>query len=91
MYDIPPITANMSQLLYLITLPVATPVANYVIDSFGMSTSIKIGMILTILGAWAKIFINDFFEIVLIGTILIACGSPFIINNKINIASNEVY
>jgi FLVCR family feline leukemia virus subgroup C receptor-related protein len=88
MYNISTVTANMASLLYLIILPVATPLANYVIDTYGMSISVKIGTILTVIGAWFKIFINEFFEIVLIGTIFVALGSPFIINTKTKVAGN---
>ena len=82
MYDIQPITASMSSYLYLVTMPFVTPLANYVIDKYGMSTSVKIGICFTVFGSWLKVGVNEYFEIVLIGTIFISMGGPFIINAK---------
>lgn len=63
-------------------LPITTPLANYVLDKNGASFGIKIGLVLTLLGAWIRIFINDFFEIIWIGNVFAATGAPFILNCK---------
>jgi hypothetical protein len=53
--------------MFFIVLPITTPFSNYVIDKYGMGISVKIGIIFTVLGSWSKVFINTFFEIVIIG------------------------
>ena len=52
-----------------------------------MGISVKIGIIFTLIGSWIKVFINTFFEIVIIGQAFIAFGTPFIINSKTMVAS----
>ena len=61
MYDIQPITASMSSYLYLVLIPFVTPLVNYVIDKYGMSISVKIGLIFTLFGSWLKVAVNEYF------------------------------
>ena len=60
-------TINMVSLIYMIIfIPVNFP-SNYIVDTYGSRVGVWIGVILTVLGMWMKIFINSGFEIVLIG------------------------
>ena len=40
------------------------------------------------IGAWPKLFMNDFIEVVLIGSIFTALGGPFIFNAKTKLTAN---
>ena len=50
--------------------------------------SVRVGVVLGILGAWMKFWINYFFEIAIIGTAFTAIGGPFIFNSKTMVAAN---
>ena len=56
-----PLTVNLTTLLYVIVVPLATPLSTYFIDTYGLSKSVKFGMVLSVIGACNKIFINDIY------------------------------
>jgi hypothetical protein len=55
-----------------------TFIATYVVDVYGPSKAIKLGLLLTLLGGWIRVFVNDYFEIIIVGNVLAAIGAPFI-------------
>ena len=59
-HDIQPIMASMSSYLFLVIIPFVTPLANYMIDKYGMSISVKIGLIFTLFGSWLKVGVNEY-------------------------------
>lgn len=79
---------NFTSLAFMFLLPTVTPFANYVLDKFGYSNGVKIGLIFTVLGGWSRVFVNDFFEIIWIGNIFAAIGAPFIYNCKAMVSVN---
>ena len=53
-----------------------------------MGFSVRFGVFLGMVGAWLKYWINNFFEIIIIGTAFTAIGGPFIFNSKAVVAAN---
>lgn len=82
MYDKSPIVVNLISVVFLIVLPFITPFANFLIDKYGISLPLKIGIGFTILAAFARTFINDYFESTILGSFLAAIGGPMIYNSK---------
>lgn len=48
----------MATAVYLVLTPIFTFLANGFIDKYGPSVSIKLGCLITMAGAWVRIFIN---------------------------------
>lgn len=51
----------MAALVYLILMTPVTFIATYVVDVYGPSRAIKLGLFLTLLGGWLRVFVNNFF------------------------------
>ena len=69
-------------------MPLATPLSTFFIDTYGLSSSVKTGVFLSIIGAWNRLFINDFLEIIIIATLFSAVGGPLIFNAKTKLTAN---
>lgn len=82
MYDKSPVTINLISAIFYVVLPIITPIANYLIDRYGIAIPLKIGVIFSIAAAFIRTFINNLFESVIIGSFFAAIGGPMIYNSK---------
>lgn len=53
-----------------------------------MGTSVRIGVVFSLIGCWMRIFLDEFFPIIILGSVLNAFGGPFVFNAKTKIAAN---
>ncbi len=78
----------MAALIFLIVMPIGTILANYLMDKYGMSKSIKLGLCLSVIGAWVRLFIGYNIAYIIFGNFFAAVGAPFIYNAKGKVAAN---
>lgn len=68
--------------MMLFIIPFSSFPANRTIDKLGAGFSVKIGCILTLIGAWIRMLINYNFNFSILGSILAGIGGPFIYNSN---------
>ena len=78
----------MASGLFLFLSPVISPLANACIDKYGPTFAVRLGCVLTALGCWLRIFINNNFGFVLAGHTIAGIGGPFIYNAKGTVGLN---
>jgi len=55
-------------------------IANYTIDNYGIIKNLYFSIILCMIGAWMRVFINIHSNIFILGHIIMAIANPFLIN-----------
>lgn len=68
--------------------PIFSFLANFTLDTYGIKVGLFFGLVLSMLGAGARVFINESFWFVLLGQSLAAVANPFITNTPSKIAGN---
>lgn len=68
--------------------PLFTFPAAYVIDSKGVRTGIIVGSILGLIAVTLRLFVNDYFLLVIVAQVLGGIGRPFILNSQAKISAN---
>lgn len=66
-YDLSEIVISSSALFYLILYLPANFPSNYILDKYGIRVGVTLGTVLTLIGSWIRIFVNDSFYYVLLG------------------------
>ena len=61
--------------------------SNYALDVYGLRNGVLIGVFLTGIGMWIKVFINQSFALVFVGQVIAAIGQPFLGNAPAKLAS----
>jgi fucose permease len=72
-------------------MPIVTFPANFLIEKYGMSSSTKVGLVLTIIGAWIRVYVNDYLPVIIIGNLFAAIGAPLIYNGKTKLSAFWFY
>ena len=81
------LTISLSSLIYMFTfIPMNFP-GDYIMDHLGLRIGMCIGVLLTIIGAWIRILVNENFLYVLLGQLVASFGQPFIMNSPSKIAA----
>lgn len=66
-YGLSELIISSSALFYLVLyMPFNFP-SNYIVDKYGIKVGMTIGTVLTLIGAWVKIFVNQSFFFVMLG------------------------
>ena len=87
-YGISSFEVNLTSLIFMLFHPIFSFAANFILDAYGIRVGLYFGLIFTMLGAAARLFINVDFGWVLLGQSLAAIGNPFVTNAPAKIASN---
>lgn len=78
---------NLSSFIYMGLHPICSFFSNVVLDNYGIKYSIIFGLIMTISGAIARLFIDYGFIYFFLGQFFGAIGNPFITNSPAKISS----
>ena len=66
-YGLSELIISSSALFYLVLyMPFNFP-SNYIVDKYGIKVGMALGTVLTLIGAWVKIFVNQSFFFVMLG------------------------
>jgi MFS transporter, FLVCR family, feline leukemia virus subgroup C receptor-related protein len=76
-YGLSELVISSSALFYLVLyMPFNFP-SNYILDKYGIKVGIILGTVLTLVGAWIRIFVNHNFYFVTLGLIFFSISSLF--------------
>lgn len=64
----------------LILIPFSSFPANRTIDKYGAAFSIRIGCVLTVIGAWSRMLVIKDFSLLIISSFFAGIGGAFIFN-----------
>lgn len=79
---------SSASLVYLLFYMPSNFPSNYILDKYGIRVGVTIGTILTLIGSWLRILINQSFYYVILGSFISSLGQPLIFNAPSKIASN---
>jgi len=78
---------SSTSLMYLVFYMPANFPSNYILDKYGIRAGVTIGTLLTLIGSWLRILVNDSFYWVILGSFISSIGQPLIFNTPAKIAA----
>lgn len=78
---------SSTSLMYLLFYMPANFPSNYILDKYGIRAGVTLGTLLTLLGSWLRILVNDSFYYVILGSFISSIGQPLIFNTPAKIAA----
>lgn len=87
MYDVSSFLVNLSSFIFMGLHPICSFFSNIILDSYGIKYSIIFGLIMTIISALTRLFIEYSFYFFFLGQIFGAIGNPFITNSPAKISA----
>eukprot|EP00347_Sterkiella_histriomuscorum_P021419 403334042 len=86
-YDQDTTTVNTISLVYMGVYLIVNFPSNYALDAWGCRWGIVIGTMLTFVGMWIKVLVNQGFWILIVGQMISALGQPFLTNAPAKMAA----
>lgn len=86
-YDVTNSRVNSVAMVYLLLYTLLNFPANYIIDTRGLKLGVSVGISCICVGLGITLLINESFWFLILGSVLIAAGQPFIINSPAKIAT----
>lgn len=77
----------MSYSFMALYLPMNFPCV-YVVEKYGLRWGVVSGIIITTIGLWIRVFINESFYAALVGQIIMALGQPLLYNSPAKVTTN---
>lgn len=78
---------SSTSLMYLVFYMPSNFPSNYILDKYGIRAGVTLGTLLTLLGSWLRILVNESFYYVILGSFISAVGQPLIFNTPAKIAA----
>ena len=77
----------MSYSFMALYLPMNFPCV-YVVEKYGLRWGVVSGIIITTIGLWIRVLINESFYFALVGQIIMALGQPLLYNSPAKVTTN---
>ena len=87
MYNVSRTLVYMCSLIFFISHPFSTFLANYILDTYGLKVGISIGVIGMMAGMSVRLLINESFYYLFLGQTIFAISNTFILNSPTKIAA----
>ena len=87
-YGVTKTLVKLTALVFMVSHPLFTMLANWVVESLGLKIGLNIGSTLVIVGLGLRILVNYSFWWMILGSVVCSAGNVFVLNTPAKVASN---